>query len=250
MDRSLFSRLTFCLFTICLVCSCASTRIIRKERIYPRSSTDSIITILHDKVNNFQELKGRFSVHVVKPGFDVTFEGIFLLKKNGFMQLEVYSPFGILTHLLVIDGDRFRLVGQEENIEGNTFTPLEAFNNHWGIVVAPYHILALFAGSLIDPYFYRFTGEAYLNEAGMLRLPIVCRQNKLTESLYYDSSQQRIINREIPTAQENDPITVEYTYDQPGSAVPNRIDVFQEKRRVKLIVTLSHLVFNTTDSQH
>jgi len=226
-----------------------------------RYSVDNI-SLMRDQIDRYSRLieavRGRFSARLLKPGFDISFQGSFSMGTGGHSRIEVYNPFGTMSHLLDIQAGTFRYISESGVVQGNPFEPVAAIAEQWGLEIAPYQIFSLFSGPYSDPYFYKIS-EKLVREGPYYRLELNCLHAAANEYLIIDPVSGRATGRQVHLNSGEAGIDLAYSYRGPlvrteddlpdETCFPHRTVASQKHRHVRLEITLLDVVVTTQSIQ-
>jgi hypothetical protein len=202
----------------------------------------------------FEEARGRFELRIKRPGIDASYQGVFLVRRNGYLRVEVYTPFGTVAYYLELIGYHYTFAGEDRLVEGDSFSVVDPLQEEWGLEFAPYQIAALFSGGFVDPFYYRILPEVTREKGNWNSIALRSDRGHREEEVRYDRRTGIVLRRKLIPLNEPQPIYIAYTYkckDDSESAVatndtvdcgcllPIRTEVSQKKRHAKLILDLS-----------
>ncbi|MBN2383141.1 hypothetical protein JXQ70_09690 [bacterium] len=244
---------------VTIICSgfltgCHERRPLEQSPLEVRIDPDriaAIVTMLETRAAVFTGVQGRFAARVIKPGLDFTFRGAFRAAREGQTRLEIYSPMGMVTHVLVLDKDTFRFISAEEGeLSGLACEPVERLYDQWGLTIMPYQLLALFSGSYIEPLFYEIQEGSALDRL-LVKVDLRCVRNGAVEHLFIDPVQTVMVRRQLRLSHSTQPVNIAYFYPAEGaggqsdpadlSSFPERLVISQERERVRIQIDFSDI---------
>lgn len=221
-----------------------------------------IVERLRSISENYKGIQGRFQAKVIKPGVDMTFRGTFRSTPGGYFRMEIYSPMGIISHLLEIEAGKYRFVTSEVSREGQSFQPVPELVEQWGITISPYAIINIFTGYVIDHDFYQYGECNQLLNKEIIMVSLRCIQNMTKNLVFLDRKKGIILKRYLFYSDNQMYVGVEYHYDQNDKnmypdlenqshkpLLPLNVDVWQHKKPVKISIFFSDVIFLNEEAE-
>lgn len=162
--------------------------------------------------NRFDAAQGKFRCTIKKPGFNVSFQGIFVLEKNSVFKLQILDPFNNIISFLDMYKEKTQLITPEEKLQFQSFEFVEVMNKQWGITLAPYMVQLIFCGSYVNPLFYSYEEESWLEKGKVICLRLRSLQTGISEIIHYDPGRKIIVKRVIEGISENEAVQFTFTY--------------------------------------